>query len=30
VHHMSNAGIQQPNNSINANVFSLGATYFFD
>jgi len=30
VHHMSNSGLQQPNNSINSNVFSLGATYFFD
>ncbi len=30
VHHMSNAGSQQPNNSINTSVFSLGATYFFD
>ncbi len=29
VHHMSNSGIKQPNNSINANVFLLGVSYFF-
>ncbi|NOQ16340.1 MAG: outer membrane beta-barrel protein [Methyloprofundus sp.] len=29
VHHMSNSGLEQPNNSINANVFLLGVSYFF-
>lgn len=30
IHHMSNSGIEQPNNSINANVFLVGVSYFFD
>jgi len=29
VHHMSNSGLEQPNNSINANVFLIGVSYFF-
>jgi len=30
LHHMSNSGIEQPNNSVNASVFLLGVNYFFD
>ena len=30
VHHMSNSGLEQPNNSINAHVFLLGVSYFFE
>ncbi len=30
IHHMSNAGSELPNNSINANLFLIGLSYFFD